>query len=667
MTALRTLGLGAALAVVGAAYGDAGSVVVRASIPFSGLNWTKSLALPQFDASLGALESVEVSFKGAARGTIQLENTDSEAADYLARVSYVLKLSKPSGAELLTVQPNGEVQGGNLDAYDGALDYGGASGISYPQTSASAAGTVTISGADLAAFVGAGVVSFPVRAQSNSDVATPGNFDTLILNEAAADIEVTYRYSFTPAPALGSIGDRVWFDSNANGKQDDGELGAANLGVKLLDATNRVLKTTATDALGNYLFGDLPAGDYRVQFSKPTGYGYTAAAVGTDAAIDSDANADGLGSLVALGAGQDRLDVDAGLVGSLCLGDRVWKDLNKNGLQDSCEPGVPGVAVHLLDASGAAVANAVTDANGLYRFVGLAPGDYTVDFDAPAGYGFTKPFADSRYKPSDSNVDPETGLATVTLASSDTTIDAGLVGALKIGDTVWLDSDGDGRYEPEVGEKGLKGVHVFYIGDTNNDGRVDVWGATTTDADGRYRFIGLAPGLYQVAVSPFDLPYGARATYDLDGAGTKNVATARLLANVDNLDFDFGYKPGSTCGTGNHGWWGCNPSKWSCDWIWIGGKCHSKTTSCYWMKKADCGDKSILLYQRLCAAKLNVGNGCSQGAVFTCGKVTCSVKDAIKRCDDWMRANPVGCKVSGSGSNWAGICDYYGILDRFCR
>ena len=73
------------------------------------------------------------------------------------------------------------------------------------------------------------------------------------------------------------------------------------------------------------------------------------------------------------------------------------------------------------------------------------------------------------------------------------------------------------------------------------------------------------------------------------------------------------------------------------------------------------------MYQRLCAAKLNVGDGCTRASGYTCGKVTCSVKDAIKKCDEWMSRNPVGCKVSGNSSNWSSICDYFGILDKFCN
>ena len=72
------------------------------------------------------------------------------------------------------------------------------------------------------------------------------------------------------------------------------------------------------------------------------------------------------------------------------------------------------------------------------------------------------------------------------------------------------------------------------------------------------------------------------------------------------------------------------------------------------------------MYQRLCAAKLNVGCGSNQGAVYTCGKTTCSVKDAIKACDAWMSKHNVGCGVSANSSDWSSIADCYGILAQYC-
>jgi hypothetical protein len=107
----------------------------------------------------------------------------------------------------------------------------------------------------------------------------------------------------------------------------------------------------------------------------------------------------------------------------------VWLDANKNGVQDSGEAGVAGVTVKLLNAAGAEVATATTDANGNYLFQGLVPGNYSVKVIAPTGYTFTA--ADQGGNDAlDSDVNQTTGItAQTTLVSgeNDLSWDAGLV------------------------------------------------------------------------------------------------------------------------------------------------------------------------------------------------------------------------------------------------
>jgi hypothetical protein len=71
------------------------------------------------------------------------------------------------------------------------------------------------------------------------------------------------------------------------------------------------------------------------------------------------------------------------------IGSIVWEDQNANGIRDLNEPEIPGVFVHLYEASGAYVATRVTDGYGHYEFQSVAPGDYYVVFEAPDGYTFS--------------------------------------------------------------------------------------------------------------------------------------------------------------------------------------------------------------------------------------------------------------------------------------
>jgi hypothetical protein len=73
------------------------------------------------------------------------------------------------------------------------------------------------------------------------------------------------------------------------------------------------------------------------------------------------------------------------------IGDLVWNDLNRNGVQDSGEPGIAGVTVKLYKCDkDILVASTVTDANGYYLFSGLQPSSYYVKFYAPTGCFFTQ-------------------------------------------------------------------------------------------------------------------------------------------------------------------------------------------------------------------------------------------------------------------------------------
>jgi len=76
-------------------------------------------------------------------------------------------------------------------------------------------------------------------------------------------------------------------------------------------------------------------------------------------------------------------------------GDRVWYDLNENGIQDVGEAGVNGIKVKLFSPRVAGVQNPATDSlinftitanGGFYRFSNLRAGNYYAVFCLPTGY-----------------------------------------------------------------------------------------------------------------------------------------------------------------------------------------------------------------------------------------------------------------------------------------
>ena len=294
-----------------------------------------------------------------------------------------------------------------------------------------------------------------------------------------------------------SIGDKVWLDANANGVQDTGEAGVAGVAVKLLNAAGTVLATTTTDASGSYLFSNLAAGDYAIQVVAPTGYAFTSKDQGANDAADSDVDtATGKTVVTSLAGGENDLTWDAGLKlvpTKASIGNRVWHDLDYDGIQDSNEAGIAGVTVKLLNSAGTVVKSMLTNSVGEYLFSNLAPGDYKVQVVKPTGYLYTK--ADQGANDaidSDVNSSGITALTNLVAGENDMSWDAGLYKKASIGDKVWEDTNHD--WIQNGGDAGIANVKVML----QNSAGTTIQ-TTYTDTYGNYKFINLNPGTYRLA------------------------------------------------------------------------------------------------------------------------------------------------------------------------
>ena len=395
------------------------------------------------------------------------------------------------------------------------------------------------------------------------------------------------RQQTTQTNTDASLGNYVWLDENSDGLQDAGEPGIPNVIVNLTDSSSNVV-TTTTDVDGGYLFDGLTPGTYTVTIpalnSSPGGSLEGLAQTTNPTLANADFGNQTLPYVVTLGTGDENLTADFGYIwnpddvnnntNNAALGDRVWVDMDSDGVQDLNEVGIAGVTLTLIGpgpdghfgtGDDVTLGTDVTDTNGNYKFTNLPPGPYVVQVDdttLPTGYtqsGDPDDFGQPAANPDNQTTFP------VVLGPGDVflNVDFGYnpdttpVG--RIGDLVWFDADASGTAEPiDAGEYGIPGVSVVLIQDTNGDGVCNPGDGTepiiardVTDENGRYLFDGLSlddgdgDADYIVWVNDTDNVLDALTqTYDDNGVVTPDCsATALSSGTTEDLDQDFSYTP----------------------------------------------------------------------------------------------------------------------------
>jgi hypothetical protein len=246
----------------------------------------------------------------------------------------------------------------------------------------------------------------------------------------------------------GRIEGRAFFDLDADGLDDPGEPGVAGLTVRLDDR-----RSATTDSRGRYSFDSLTPGEHVVALTSDKLGVSLRASTATE-------------QFVTVGARQTA-SVGFGLSDFGSVGGRIFNDLFLTGSADAAgAPGVRGVRVLLR---GASVVSLTTDASGLYEFRNLAPGNYTLEID-PASL------------PADFRLPARLSWAVTLSPLQGFFMDIPLDAQRAVSGVVFLDRDGDGRFEP-AHDLPLAGARVAA-------GRAE----TITDGNGSYLLRGLPAG-----------------------------------------------------------------------------------------------------------------------------------------------------------------------------
>ncbi len=338
----------------------------------------------------------------------------------------------------------------------------------------------------------------------------------------------------------------------------------------------QVMGTTATSSSGAYEFLGLDSGYYLVEVGNTDGapvtgnsspYGGTQSAEPNDTQAASGGNATGTNGLCAGGcnntwgnpnaellASQSTInfldaateesvsgvnfgyrDVQASLYGN------VWHDVDGDATREAGDRGLAGFTVQRYSdpngdgdpADGALQASTTTDASGNYFFNAVTPASYVIVVVPPTlrTQSWTETVESTGGTGSLNNQIPVTVASGQVSGSHDFGYTKRSVSS--IGDTVYLDLDGDGVQDLAADgtplEAGIPDVTVWLYQDVDRDGVVDaglddLLATQVTDASGQYLFEGLAAGSYVVQVDTADPDFPS----DVTATGDPDVDTGRI-------------------------------------------------------------------------------------------------------------------------------------------
>jgi len=322
-----------------------------------------------------------------------------------------------------------------------------------------------------------------------------------------------------------TIGDFVFDDRDANGRQDATDPGLNGVTVNIYTDVDRNgvpdnpnLPVCSTTTGNNPITGEpgyyeflVYGGNYIIEFVSPEDFVPTQSNLGDDTG-DSDISSEGLTSSIAVTPNIVIDNIDAGFRTSTGIGGSIWEDLDADGRRDAGEPGLNGVTINIYTTDGELVETILTDSipgsgfSGAYCFENLPVEDFYAEVILPDGSVLSPPNVSTNdaldSEGTGANGPNTTDVIMTSPGTKTQNIDFGLYFGGQICGIVWRDAPmgTEGIYEEDV-DSAVVNSEVFLIDEETRDTTLIV----ATGADGRYCLESVPVGSYRIG-------FGANST-----------------------------------------------------------------------------------------------------------------------------------------------------------
>lgn len=231
----------------------------RFNIPSTPTDFTTTLVVPKFDQPGDVLTAIDFDISGRGDGQIRVENLANSATSLTTTFRCDLGLIRPDNSVIVTGSAT-RVFTDNLSAFDGNLNYSGASGNSHNNLTISinASHTSPPPASDLALFTGAGTITLSFVGSNTSTVVGGSNIS--VSTKQDADARVSICYTFTKDCNHNGISDTVDIANGAPDANHDGVPDACQPYTKEYCEGDGSANGGANCPCGNNWSGGLPAG-----------------------------------------------------------------------------------------------------------------------------------------------------------------------------------------------------------------------------------------------------------------------------------------------------------------------------------------------------------------------------------------------------------------------